>query len=117
MTNKTKKLTPTEQKLKDFADLLDTLTNSEDKKKLLWKDAYQNAIEDRETTNILVTDLLMQIQGNLTNHQTYGAIMSKYLERMAKSNDQILKLAEIIAKEQEAANTISPDDIFNEIGG
>ena len=116
MTGKTQQLSPTEKKLKDFADLLDTLTNSEDKKKLLWKDAYQNAIEDRETTNILVTDLLMQIQGNLTNHQTYGSIMSKYLERMAKSNDQILKLAEIIAKEHEVANTISPDDIFNEIG-
>lgn len=114
--SKNKKLTETEKKLKDFSDLLDSLSNSEDKKKLLWREAYQNAIEDRESANILVTDLLLQIQGNLTNHQSYGGIMSKYLERMAKSNDQILKLAEIIAKEEEAANTISPEDIFNEIG-
>ena len=117
MSNKKQQLTITEKKLKDFSDLLDSLSNSEDKKKLLWKEAYKNAIEDRESANILVTDLLLQIQGNLTNHQSYGSIMSKYLERMAKSNDQILKLAEIIAKEEEAANTISPDDIFNEIGG
>lgn len=115
--NNKQKLTPTEQKLKDFSDLLSSLQNSEDKKKLLWKEAYQNAIEDRESANILVTDLLLQMQGNLTNHQTYGSIMSKYLERMAKSNDQILKLAEIIAKEQESENAISPDDIFKEIGG
>ena len=40
--------------------------------------------------------------------------MSKYLERMSKSNDQILKLAELIAKEQEK-DEISPDDIFNKI--
>ena len=106
-----------EEKIKEFGDLLDTLSNTEDKKKLLWKEAYQNAIEDRESANILVTDLLLQMQGNLTNHQTYGSIMSKYLERMAKSNDQILKLAEIIAKEQESENAISPDDIFKEIGG
>ena len=112
-----KAITEIEKKIEDFSELLDSLTSTEDKKKLLWKDAYQNALEDRESANILVTDLLVQMQGNLANHQAYGAIMSKYLERMAKSNDQILKLAEIIAKEQEAANVISPDDIFNEIGG
>ena len=105
-----------EQKIKEFSDLLDGLADTEDKKKLLWRDAYQNALEDRESANILVTDLLMQIQGSLTNHSTYGSIMSKYLERMAKSNDQILKLAELVAKEHEEQNTISPDDIVNEIG-
>jgi len=109
--------TEVEKKIEGFSELLDSLTSTEDKKKLLWKDAYQNALEDRETANILVTDLLLQVRGNLTNHSTYGSIMSKYLERMAKSNDQILKLAELVAKEYEAQNEISPDDIFNEIGG
>ena len=112
-----KKITEMEKKIENFSELLDSLTNTEDKKKLLWKDAYQNALEDRESANILVTDLLMQIRGNLTNHSSYGTIMSKYLERMAKSNDQILKLAEIIAKEEEENSAISPDDIFKEIGG
>ncbi len=42
--------------------------------------------------------------------------MSKYLERMAKSNDQILKLAELIAKEEEKQQ-VSSDDIFNQIEG
>ena len=105
-----------EEKIKDFSDLLDSLTDTQDKKKLLWKEAYQNAIEDRESANILVTDLLLQIQGNTANHQAYGSIMSKYLERMAKSNDQILKLAELVSKEEEK-DQLSPDDIFNEIGG
>ena len=40
--------------------------------------------------------------------------MTKYLERMSKSNDQILKLAELVAKE-ESDDRISPDDIFEEI--
>jgi len=111
-----KKLSNNEKKILDFADLLDSLSNTADKKKLLWKDAYQNALEDRESASILVDDLLLQLKGNLANHQAYGTIMTKYLERMAKSNDQILKLAEIIAKEQEEANKISPDDIFNKIG-
>ena len=105
-----------EKKIKEFSDLLDTLTRSEDKKKLLWKDAYQNAVEDRETASILVNNLLLQITNNVTSHQTYGTIVSKYLERMAKSNDQILKLAEIISKEQDK-DQLSPEDIFDEIGG
>ena len=113
--SKEKKLSKQEKKIKDFAELLDTLSNTEDKKKLLWKDAYQNAVEDRETANILVSDLLLQMTKSLTNHQSYGSIMSKYLERMSKSNDQILKLAEMIAKEQET-ETISNDDIFSKIG-
>ena len=117
MANKNKKLTPVEQKINDFSDLLDALSTTEDKKKLLWKETYQNAIEDRENASILVTDLLLQIRGNMTNHQTYGVTITKYLERMAKSNDQILKLAELVSKEQEDQNSISPDDIFNEIGG
>ena len=112
-----KKITEIEKKIKDFSGLLDSLASTEDKKKLLWRDAYQNALEDRESANILVTDLLLQIQGSLTNHSTYGTIMSKYLERMAKSNDQILKLAELVSKEYEEQNAISPDDIFNEISG
>src|SRR6056300_300274 len=104
-----------EEKLKDFADLLDSLNNTEDKKKMLWKEAYQNAVEDRETAGILVNDLLLSIPGNSANHSTHGVLMTKYLERMSKSNDQILKLAELIAKEQEKENNVSPDDIFKTI--
>ena len=110
-----KKIFTLEEKINNFSDLLDSLNKTEDKKKLLWKNAYQNALEDRENINILVTDLLMQIRGSLTNHQSFGTIMTKYLERMAKSNDQILKLAELVSKEEDK-NELSPDDIFTKIG-
>ena len=91
------------------------MENTEDKKKLLWKESYQNAVDDRETAGLLLTDLVLQTQGNSTNHLQFGSLMTKYLERMGKSNDQILKLAELISKEQESTNTISDDDIFNKI--
>lgn len=105
-----------EDKLKMFGDLLDSLTKTEDKKKLLWKEAYQNAIEDRQVASILVNDLLITIPGNSGNHAMHGVLMTKYLERMAKCNDQILKLAEIIAKEQEKEDFVSPDDIYDQMG-
>ena len=110
-----KKQKTTEDKIKDFSDLLDELENTEDKKKLLWKESYKNALDDRESASILVDDLLLQIQGNMNNHQQFGTIMTKYLERMSKSNDQILRLAELIAKEESSTAAISPDDIFKEI--
>lgn len=112
---KSKKDTKTEEKIKNFADLLESLSKTEDKKKLLWKESYQNALDDRENAHILLVDLMKVSMNNSTNHLQFGTLMSKYLERMSKSNDQILKLAELVAKEQEESETISDDEIFNKI--
>ena len=111
---KIKKAKNKETKIEKFSDLLDSLESIEDKKKLLWLESYENALEDRENARFLLNDLLMQVKGSVPLHTSLGSIMSKYLERMGKSNDQILKLAELIAKEQEK-ETLSSDDIFNEI--
>ena len=115
MTSKQNK--KTEEKIEEFSDLLDSLTKTEDKKKLLWKESYQNALDDRENANILLVDLMKVSMNNSTNHLQFGTLMAKYLERMSKSNDQILKLAELIAKEQDVAENISDDEIFNKIMG
>ena len=88
-----------EKKIKEFSDLLDSLENTQDKKKMLWRESYQNAVDDRESASVLFTDLMMQSTNNTTNHLQFGTLMTKYLERMSKCNDQILKLAEIISKE------------------
>jgi len=102
-----------DEKIKRFADLLESLESTEDKKKLLWKEIYDNALNDRESAGILFTDLLIQSRGNSANHSMFGAIMSKYLERMAKSNDQILRLAELLAKEEQGS--VDMNDIFSKI--
>jgi len=110
-----KKVKEKEAKISKFSELLDSLENTEDKKKLLWREIYENALNDRESASVLLTDLLLQTKGSLANHGTYGTILSKYLERMSKSNDQILRLAEIIAKEEERAVDIN--DIYGQIEG
>jgi len=111
------KVSVTEAKLKQFGDILDGLQTTEDKKKMLWKEVYENALADRTNAQILFDDLMLQSRGNTANHAMFGSIMSKYLERMAKSNDQILKLAELIAKEEEENTQLSTDDIYNQIQG
>ena len=99
----------------DFADLLDSIETTEDKKKLLWKEIYHNAITDRENAGILFTDAFRQMQAGTAEHTTLGPTLSKYLERMCKSNEQILRLAEMIAKYEERSSRVDPNDIFDKI--
>ena len=106
-----------EDKIKNFADILNNIASIEDKKKMLWKEIYENALEDREKAKILFNDAYISMAGGTNEHMNIGAIMSKYIERMSKSNDQILKLAELIAREEEKAETISEDEIFGKING
>lgn len=106
-----------EKQIKNFACILDSIDSLEDKKKMLWKDIYENALEDREKAKLLFNDAYISMQGGVNEHMNIGAIMSKYIERMSKSNDQVLKLAELIAKEEEKSEAISDDDIFSKING
>ena len=105
-----------EHQIKNFADILDSIDSLEDKKKMLWKEIYENALEDREKAKMLFNDAYISMQGGINEHMNIGSIMSKYVERMSKSNDQILKLAELISKEEEKSETISNEDIFSQIG-
>jgi len=86
----------TEKQLLDFSGLLDTLSSLEDKKKLLWKQIYENAVSDRKNAYILFGDLYKDVHNNSNEHAIHGAILSKYMERMEKSNAQLIKLAEMI---------------------
>ena len=104
-----------EKQIKNFADILDNIASLEDKKKMLWKEIYENALEDREKAKMLFNDAYISMQGGINEHMNIGAVMSKYLERMCRSNDQILKLAELISKEEEKADIIDDDDIFSRI--
>ena len=106
-----------ENRIKNFADILDNIDSLENKKKMLWKEIYENALEDREKAKMLFNDAYISMTGGVNEHMNIGAIMSKYLERMTRSNDQILKLAELIAKEEEKSEAISEDDIFGKING
>ena len=115
LLEKMEKTEKKELQIKNFADILDTLDSLEEKKKMLWKEIYEHSIEDREKAKLLFNDAYISMQGGINEHMNIGAIMSKYLERMCRSNDQILKLAELIAKEEEKSEGISDDDIFSKI--
>ena len=111
------KLSKTSTRVEQFSDLLDSLKKTEDKKKMLWKEIYENALVDREYASMLFTDAWKHMSGGTSEHATLGGTLSKYLERMCKSNEQILRLAELIAKAEDHDSKIDPDDIFSKIDG
>lgn len=107
--------TKLKKKLEAFSDILDDLSTTEDKKKLLWKEVYENALVDRENAGMLFTDAWSRMGTGSTEHATLGSTLTKYLERMSKSNEQILKLVELITKAEEQSTKIEPEDIFTNI--
>ena len=105
------------KKISEFSDILDELTSTEEKKKLLWKEIYENALTDRENASMLFTDAWSRMSAGTAEHVTLGPTLTKYMERMSKSNEQILRLAELISKIQESDEKIDPDDVFASISG
>ena len=104
-----------EDKIKNFQTLLESLEEIDQKKKLLWKEIYKNAVSDRERASILFTEAYKTMGAAATDHVTLGTTMTKYIERMCKSNEQILKLAELISKSEQASASVDPDELFKKI--
>lgn len=105
------------KQLKDFSSLLDSLSSLEDKKKALWKQIYENAVTDRKNAYILFGDLYKDVHNNANEHAIHGPTLSKYLERMEKSNQQLIKLAEMIddVVEEEEDLLADEDSIYDRI--
>ena len=110
-----KKYKNNSRKLDKFSEMVENLENIESKEKILWKDIYENAINDRENAHILFVEAYTSMGTSSAEHIGLGSILTKYLERMNKANDQILKLADLISKSTTAADKINADDIFDKI--
>ena len=103
-------------KMKEFGELLVSMQGLDTKKKILWREIYENASQDRMNAYILFTEAFRAMGiASTSEHITAGPIMTKYIERMNKANDQLLKLADIISREEVEASKISSDDLYNQM--
>lgn len=106
-----------EEKIKDFSELLEQIDNVNDKKKRLWKEIYENAITDRQNAYVLFTTLVDIVENKSTEHAIHGRTLATYIEKMSKANDQIIRLAELVAKsETKEQEEIDPEEMFKKIG-
>lgn len=103
--------------MKDFSALLDQFSSLEEKKKSLWKNIYENAITDRNNAYMLFADLYRHVCDNESQHSIHGQTLAKYIEKMTKANDQIVKLAEMIDEQAEAEGEeiTDPSKLYDQI--
>ena len=114
-SNKVDNLQKTEEKLKKFGNLLDKIEGTDNNIKALWLEIYENAVADRERASMLYTDIFIDVRGTPEKHGLYGVQLTKYLERMCKSNDQLIRLAEMIERVDRQDTSVNADDIFSKI--
>ena len=78
-------------KMKEFGELLVSMQGLDTKKKILWREIYENAVQDRMNAYILFTEAFRSMGiASTSEHITAGPILTKYIERMNKANDQLL---------------------------
>ena len=65
------------KKIKNFSDILDNIDSLKDKKKLLWKEIYENAVVDRENAKMLFSDAYLNLTGALSDHANVGSVIAK----------------------------------------
>ena len=100
--------------LTNFEELLKSIDGLDDKKARLWSEIYANAIDDRDSARELLEHVTAKILSDPTNHVAFGLNASKYVERMSRANDQLLKLAELIENAQKPKEEdTSPDKLYD----
>lgn len=104
-----------EERIKDFGELLQNIENLDDNKRKLWKEIYENAVADRQNSYVMFARLVRICGDKGNEHAVHGKTIATYIERMSRSNDQLIKLAELIAKAQGGDGEIDADAMFAKI--
>ena len=75
-------------------------------------EAVNNIRKDRETTQELLSDLIKIAAASEHNHKEVSIAAAKYVETLQRSNEQLVKLAALIQKEEKKSDAFnfSKDD-------
>lgn len=103
------------KKFDSFSGLLNSIESIEDKKKVLWKEIYENSVMDRENAFVMFMKLYQTVSNDSAQHAIHGTTITKYLERMNKANDQLLKLAELLQNAERKNESLDPDEIYRKL--
>ena len=74
------------------------------------KEALDNVREDRKITRELLDDAIKFVAKDEARHQQIGLTLAKYVETLQRSNEQIVKIATLLQK-NEKSEGLSDDDM------
>ncbi len=63
-------------------------------------EVVDNIRKDREVTNDLLKDAIGYLAKDESRHRDIGLVLSKYVETLQRSNEQLVKVTSLIAKEE-----------------
>tara|TARA_R100001082_G_scaffold109018_1_gene85321 strand:+ start:1041 stop:1337 length:297 start_codon:yes stop_codon:yes gene_type:complete len=72
--------------------------------------AISNIESDRSITRQLLDDVMSYIARSEEHHKEVGLIASKYVETLQRSNEQLVKVSNIIHKKQNESEVLSSQD-------
>lgn len=105
----------TERQIKDFEKQIAEMKDDDSPHARLWIEIYNNAVSDRTCASALFTQAFSLLGASAADHVSLGTTLVKYLERMSKSNEQLLSLSQLIEKDRSEEKTLSTKDIFSQI--
>tara|TARA_R100001480_G_scaffold68005_1_gene79340 strand:+ start:295 stop:585 length:291 start_codon:yes stop_codon:yes gene_type:complete len=81
------------------------------------KEALDNIREDRKITRELLDDAIKYVAKDEARHQQNGIILAKYVETLQRSNEQIVKIAALMSKNEKTDGLTENDmeDIYSMI--
>ena len=71
------------------------------------EEAIDNIRNDRAMASTLLIELMKILKQDETKHQYSGPVAAKYLETLQRSNEQLVKLASLLAKKEGASSSLS----------
>ncbi len=80
-------------------------------------EALDNIREDRKITRELLDDAIKFVAKDEARHQQIGLTLAKYVETLQRSNEQIVKIAALMSKNQKSEGLSENDmeDIYSMI--
>ena len=81
------------------------------------KEALDNVREDRKITRELLDDAIKYVVKDEARHQQIGLTLAKYVETLQRSNEQIVKIAALMSKNEKSDGLSESDmeDIYTMI--
>jgi hypothetical protein len=75
--------------------------------------ALENIEKDREVTRDLLNDAINYLSKDESRHRDIGMTLAKYVEVLQRSNEQMVKVASLVQKEEKTAEGLSEADMEN----
>jgi hypothetical protein len=76
-------------------------------------EAIANIREDREVTRELLDDAMKWLSKDESRHREIGITISKYVETLQRSNEQLVKVASLVSKKEAGSETLTSKEMEN----